>query len=177
LVQCEAAEFVVKPAIGAGSRDAQRYSRTELPRAAQHIERLGAAGRSAVLQPYLASVDHQGETALIYFRGQYSHAVRKGPLLRPGRDATRALFAPEHITSRVPCADELSCARRALEVLPFPELLYARVDLIRDAQGAPRILEVELTEPSLFFNYAPDSAGDLADAALAHLAKMAGAEL
>ena len=39
------------------------------------------------------------------------------------------------------------------------------------------VLEFELTEPSLFVNYAPASAGDLADAALAHLAKAAGAEL
>jgi len=177
LAQNEAAEFVVKPAIGAGSKDTQRYRRTELRRAADHIRRLSAAGRSVVLQPYLGSVDREGETALIYFRGNFSHAIRKGPLLRLDQDATRALFAPEHITPRTPAEDELNCARGALEVMPFSELLYARVDLIRDANDAPRVLEVELTEPSLFFDQAPDSAGRMADAAVAHLAKLAGTEL
>jgi O-ureido-D-serine cyclo-ligase len=42
--------------------------------------------------------------------------------------------------------------------MPFDELLYARVDLIHDDDGAPRVLELELTEPSLFFGHAPGSA-------------------
>jgi len=32
------------------------------------------------------------------------------------------------------------------------------VDLIRDADAAPRVLELELTEPSLFFAHAVGSA-------------------
>jgi hypothetical protein len=47
--------------------------------------------------------------------------------------------------------------------------LYARVDLIRDDTGQPRVLELEMTEPSLFFRHAPGSAGRLADAVLARL--------
>jgi hypothetical protein len=30
-------------------------------------------------------------------------------------------------------------------------LTYARVDVVEDADGAPLLLELELTEPSLFF--------------------------
>jgi O-ureido-D-serine cyclo-ligase len=37
-------------------------------------------------------------------------------------------------------------------------LSYARVDLIRSDDGHPRLLELELTEPSLFFAQAPGSA-------------------
>jgi len=43
-----------------------------------HIARLLEQQRSVLLQPYLDRVDEQGETALIYFEGQYSHAIRKG---------------------------------------------------------------------------------------------------
>ena len=43
-------------------------------------------------------------------------------------------------------------------------LAYARVDLIRDADGAPRLLELELTEPSLFFAHAEGSADRFAAA-------------
>ena len=155
LVQHAASEFVVKPAISSGARDAQRYGRRELDAAILHIRRLLDAERSVVVQPYLDQVDADGETALIYFGGRFSHAIRKGALLRRGEKPTRALFAAEHISARVPKLDELRTAERALDAIPFATLLYARVDLIRDANAAPCVLELELTEPSLFFAYAP----------------------
>jgi O-ureido-D-serine cyclo-ligase len=151
-------ELVVKPAVGAGSRDALRHGREETTAIEAHIERLTAAGRSALLQPYLERVDEQGETALIYFDGRFSHAIRKAALLERGAGAVRALFAAERIEPRAPAADELAVAARVLAALPFGMPLYARVDLIRDAEGAPRLLELELTEPSLFFDHAPGSA-------------------
>ena len=161
-------EFVVKPAVGAGSRDAQRYARADCANALVHARRLLGAGRSVLLQPYLDRVDAYGETALIFFNGAFSHAIRKGPLLCRGEAPTRALFAPEHILPRTPGADELLVAERTLAAIPFAQpLLYARVDLIRDASGAPCVLELELTEPSLFFAHAPGSAERFAKAILA----------
>ena len=157
LVQHAASEFVVKPAISSGSRDAQRYGRRELDAAILHIRRLQDAERSVVVQPYLDRVDADGETALIYFGGRFSHAIRKGPLLRRGEGPTRALFAAEHICARVPKLDELRTAERALGAIPFAMPLYARVDLIRDADAVPCVLELELTEPSLFFAHAAGS--------------------
>jgi O-ureido-D-serine cyclo-ligase len=160
-----AIEFVVKPAIGAGSRDAQRYHSSDRNDAIAHARRLLDAGRSVLLQPYLERVDEHGETALIFFDGKFSHAIRKGPLLRRGEGPTRALFAAEHITPRQPSAAELALAERTLGVIPFPRpLLYARVDLIHDADGSPRVLELELTEPSLFFAQAARSAARFARA-------------
>ena len=158
LVQQAATEFVVKPAVSSGARDAQRYGRRELDAATAHVARLLDADRSVVLQPYLDRVDADGETALIYFGGAFSHAIRKGPLLRRGDGPTRALFAAEQITARVPRLDELRTGERALGAIPYATPLYARVDLIRDADGAPRVLELELTEPSLFFAHAAGSA-------------------
>lgn len=151
-------EFVVKPSVGAGSRDAQRYGREEHDAALAHATRLLDANRSVLLQPYLARVDAHGETALIFFAGAFSHAIRKGPLLKRGEGPTRALFATEHITPRSPSAEEIAVAGRTLAAMPFGALLYARVDLIHDDDGAPRVLELELTEPSLFFAHAPGSA-------------------
>jgi O-ureido-D-serine cyclo-ligase len=129
------------------------------------------ARRSALLQPYLPSVDRDGETALIYLDGRFSHAIRKGPLLPSGAAATAALFAAEEITPRAPGADERAVAERILAALPFGTLLYARVDLIRGEQGEPRLLELEITEPSLFLAQAPGSAERLAAATLQRLAR------
>jgi O-ureido-D-serine cyclo-ligase len=158
-------EFVVKPSVGAGSRDAQRYARSERESAIEHAQRLLDANRSVLLQPYLARVDAHGETALLFFDGRFSHAIRKGPLLRRGEGPTRALFAAEHITPREASADEIAVAERTLAAIPFAKpLLYARVDLIHDDAGAPCVLELELSEPSLFFAQAPGSAERFAKA-------------
>jgi glutathione synthase/RimK-type ligase-like ATP-grasp enzyme len=152
------AELVVKPAIGAGSRDAERHRRAEVARAVAHAKRLLNANRSVLLQPYLERVDRDGETALMFFEGRFSHAIRKGPLLPPGGAATRGLFAAESITPRVPGADEMRLAEKIVAAVPFGIPLYARIDLIRADDGAPCLLELELTEPSLFFAHAAGSA-------------------
>jgi glutathione synthase/RimK-type ligase-like ATP-grasp enzyme len=157
-------EFVVKPAVGAGARGARRFmSRTDEARS--HAQELLGEGRDVLVQPYLARVDAQGETALIHFDGQYSHAIRKGPLLAPDGAATSALFAPEQISPREPGAAERALAAKVLAALPFAQTpLYARVDLLAGEDGQPVLLELELTEPSLFFDHAPGSAGRFVEA-------------
>lgn len=162
------ADFVIKPCVGAGSRDAQRHRRDDRAAAVTHLRRLLDAGRSALLQPYLDRVDADGETALLFFAGAFSHAIRKGPLLRRDEDPTRALFAPEHIQARTPGADELVLAQHVLAAIPCTDpLLYVRIDLLRDARGQPAVLELELAEPSLFFASAPGSVERFAAAVLA----------
>ncbi len=112
-----------------------------------------------LFQPYFDSVDEAGETALMFFDGVFSHAIRKGPLLVADEGPTEALFAAETISAREPGKDELALARATLKALGTAEpLAYARVDLIRAADGAPRVLELELTEPSLFFPYGEGAA-------------------
>lgn len=158
-------EFVVKPAISAGSRDTRRHLHERRPEAIAHIQDLLDAGRTVLVQPYLDGVDTAGETALIFFCDDYSHAIRKGPLLQRGRGATELLFATEQIDPRLASDTELTLARCALEALPFDAPLYARVDVLPAPDG-PRLLELELIEPSLFFDHAPGSAA----AFVSHLA-------
>lgn len=160
---CDVEDFVVKPAIGVGSRDAARYRRAEAARAASHLARLLEARRAAMLQPYLGHVDQHGETAVLYLGGQFSHSIRKGPLLRAGAAMVEGLFAPEEISPRTADAAELTVAAAAYRGLPFDSPPYARVDLLRDGQGAPVVLELELTEPSLFLEHAPGAATRFAD--------------
>ena len=157
-----AEEFVVKPAVSAGSRDTQRYARAQDFAAGNHIARLLEQGRSTMLQPYLRSVDSAGEAALIYFDGQFSHAIGKEALLRPDEPATATPHATGDITPREAEPVERQLAESVLSAVqqllqldqPLP---YARIDIIRDDAGNPRLLELELTEPSLFFAQAPGS--------------------
>ncbi len=167
------ADFVVKPCVGAGSRDAQRYARSQEALACAHVDKLLGQGRSVLLQPYLDAVDSSGETALMFFGGEFSHAIRKGPLLQRDQGPTRALFAPEMISARVPGDDELALARAVLDSLPGGPLAYARVDLIRGSDGAPCLLELELTEPSLFFPFDEGAAARFVAVLAARLRKAA----
>ena len=148
-------DVVVKPSVGAGSRDAQRHPRHNRDAIVAHAQRLLDRNRSVLLQPYLDAVDEHGETALLFFEGEFSHAIRKGPLLKRGEGPTAGLYAEETIEPRTPSPDELAVAHRALAAIPFRQpLSYARVDLIRDGDGAPRLLELELVEPSVFAAHA-----------------------
>jgi len=166
----DAPDFVVKPAVGAGSRDAQRHARDDRSGIVAHARRLLDARRSVLLQPYLDRVDEHGETALLFFDGVFSHAIRKGPLLKRGAGATTGLYAKETIEPRTPSSDELAVAQRALAAIPFEQpLLYARVDLIRDDDGSPRLLELELVEPSVFAEHADGVAERFAQAILRRL--------
>ena len=145
------APFVVKPAVGAGSIGAARYEGGD-ERAHAHVEELHAAGKTVMVQPYLDTVDREGEIALLYVDGTFSHAVRKAPLLDAGGEPGSGLYVEERISAAEPTTEERELAERALEAVPFPrdQLLYARVDLL----PGPVVLEVELTEPSLFLGYA-----------------------
>lgn len=160
--------FVVKPTVSAGSRDTLRHPNDEAGEVAArtHIADLIARGKTAMVQPYFDSVDELGETAQMFIAGEYSHAIRKGPMLAIGADGERVggLYLREQIEPRTPTADERDVAERIIAAIPGGAPLYARVDLIRMADGSPVLLELELCEPSLFFLHGEDSAERLADA-------------
>ena len=147
-----AGEHVVKPVISAGARDTGRYPAGADSTA--HAQALLAEGRHVMVQPYLAAVDTEGETSLLWFDGAFSHAARKAPVLVPD------LADPDEveITARVATPAQLALAEAALAAVPLEgTLLYARVDLLPGDDGAPVLIELELAEPSLFFLTAPEA--------------------
>ena len=169
-----AGTVVLKPTVGAGSIDAARFDLSdsaEASSAREHATRLLVSGRSVMVQPYLDQIDAAGETALMYFGGVFSHAVKKGAMLAATREMVDGLYYEEEIEPYAPSEAELSVGALALAAVPggSDRLLYARVDLVPDASGSPLLMELELTEPSLFMRFAPDSPQRLA-AALASFA-------
>lgn len=155
---------VVKPAVGAGSVDAGRH--TDRASAERHVAELLAAGRTAMVQPFLPSIAGRGETALMYFAGVFSHAIHKGPMLpETGIVRPYGLFQPESIAAREPTAAERAAGDRVIAWIGerFGTLAYARIDVVPGPDGAPAVLECELAEPSLFLGTAPDAAARLAE--------------
>lgn len=146
-------EHVVKPTVSAGARDTRRFAAGSDSTA--HALALLEAGRKVMVQPYQAAVDGAGETAVLSFLGAHSHAARKAPVLVP------TLADPQEVEIS-PCTAteaQLEVARAALACVPIASpLLYARVDVVPGADGAPVLMELEVTEPCLFLGQAPGSA-------------------
>jgi hypothetical protein len=148
-------DFVVKPSVSAGARLSARYRGGDDPR--DHIGRIHAHGVTAMLQPYLATVDAAGESGTYVFGGAVSHAIRKGAILEQGKPAVDDLDAASH-QSVGPADVDPELAAFALRVLDAaPEVLYARVDTAPTHEG-PVLLELEVTEPFLFLEHAPGAA-------------------
>jgi O-ureido-D-serine cyclo-ligase len=154
-------DLVIKPAVSAGSFATIRStSQDDHAAGAAHLA-TQLAERDMLVQRYQASVDDYGERALIAIDGELTHAVRK---------TARFAGDQEQVSpAAVPIADdERALAERVLARAPGP-LLYARIDLVRDDSGAPRLMELELIEPSLFFARHPPSAARFAAALAARL--------
>ncbi|MFD0559306.1 glutathione synthase/RimK-type ligase-like ATP-grasp enzyme [Stackebrandtia endophytica] len=158
-------EWVLKPSIGAGSRNAGRYQmETQAVEAADHVAALHRSGLTVMAQPYMSDVDVNGERALVYIDGEFSHAIRKGAMLEGPYRGLDELYKAETITPLTVDDADRELAETALAAVPTDRtLLYARVDLVESQVGTV-VLEVEVAEPSLFFGHDPESAARLARA-------------
>ncbi len=147
--------FVVKPTVSAGSRDTAAYPAGAIE-AVAHVQSLLAAGRPVMVQPYLEAVDTDGETSVLVFDGVVSHGARKAAILETGAGVRNDIDSRAFVTPRDPSNDERALALRVFSVVHGwgDELLYARVDLL----PGPVLIELEVTEPSLFLRHAPGSA-------------------
>ena len=138
-------DAIVKPTVAGGSLGLRRASGGE------------AVPERHMAQPFLPEVVSEGELSLVFFDGEFSHAVRKIPKEGDIR------VQPEHggiVTTAEPTAEERAVAERVIEAADR-DLLYARVDLVGDGL----LIELEAIEPRFFFAYAPpQAAGKLAQA-------------
>jgi hypothetical protein len=164
-------EFVVKPTISGGGFETARYRPHEHEEARAHIARLLAVGRMVMIQPYLATVDTEGEVGLVFLGGRFSHAIGKAPMLRPGAGGRHHLIDNQVITAATPTAAHLSTAEAALAAAEryYGPTTYARVDMVPLGDGTPGVLELELLDPALYFETAPGTAHRFAQVLLERL--------
>jgi glutathione synthase/RimK-type ligase-like ATP-grasp enzyme len=167
-------EVVIKPSIGAGSVGVDRFRMddpADAQRAQAHAHDLLEAGQTVLVQPYIDRVDTDGETGVVMLHGEYSHAVTKSAMLGAPRETVAGLYKAEVITPRQPSAAELELADRTMRSLRWPasDLLYARVDMLAEPDGTPILIELELTEPSLFMGKVSGSERGLAGAIVSAL--------
>jgi len=157
--------FVVKPAVSCGAKDTARYDARNAAKARDHVRRLQANGRTVLVQPYLAAVEAKGEVAIMFIGGAYSHSIRRGALLNDIGLPEEGQIMPLNVQTYEATPEERSLAEQVMFHVPGDpvDLLYGRVDLVPGPDGKAMILEVELTEPSLFLDFSKGGVERLAD--------------
>jgi glutathione synthase/RimK-type ligase-like ATP-grasp enzyme len=148
------ADIIVKPQISGGSHETLRL-------AAGQVLTGGPSG-PAMLQPFLPAVTGEGELSLLYFGGVFSHAVSK---IASDGDYRVQYQHGGRYQPLTPGADALDAASRVLAAANR-SLTYARIDLLRGADGVLRLMELEAIEPDLYLDRAPDGGAAFARAML-----------
>ena len=156
------APFVIKPAVSCSAKDTTRYDPDDVTTARAHVKRLHDEGRTVMVQPYVSAIERDGEVSLIFLGGEYSHSIRRCAVLAGGATPKTDDRLTEVVGRHSVTAEERALAERVMRKLgadnPSSDLLYARIDLVTGPDGQPMILEVELTEPSLFLAYSDGGA-------------------
>ena len=146
-------DIVIKPPVSASATGTHRLRANDrLP--------ADTIGKPIIVQPFLHSVTDEGEYSLMLFDGVFSHAVVKRPKAGDYRVQPH-LGGREEACS--PPDGAIEIARAALAAAPG-DPAYARVDLVRGNDGELKIMELELIEPSLWLEHAPDKGESFAAA-------------
>ena len=119
-------------------------------------------GRRMMVQPWLNTITTSGEWSLIFFNGKLSHALAKVPA--PGEFRVQPEYGGIIRRCDPPPGSE-DVANAALAAAPTPTL-YARVDLVVGNCGSFEVIELELIEPTLWLDEAPEAAPLFAAAVL-----------
>ena len=146
---CE--KIVIKPEVGGGAWRQVLYEKgAPLP------DKDLMPPSSALVQPFLRSVQDEGEFSFLYFGGHFSHAVLKRP--KAGDYRVQSLYGG-HEEAYSPTAQERTQARAVLDVLSYTPL-YARIDLLRGDHGRLLLIELEMIEPYLYLPFAEGAGAD-----------------
>jgi glutathione synthase/RimK-type ligase-like ATP-grasp enzyme len=147
-------ELIIKPTVSATAHDTFRLS--DYDRALEPV----FYRRSFMVQPFVPAIVDEGEYSLFYFAGEYSHTILKSPV--PGDFRVQEEYGGV-ITAAEPEPRLITTAAAVLSNVP-DELLYARIDLVRDARGGFMLMELELIEPALYFRMDADAPARFASA-------------
>ena len=146
-------DLVIKPPISASAYGTHRLGPSDSIPAE-------TAGRAMMVQPFLASVMDEGEYSLMLFDGEFSHSIVK-------RAKAGDFRVQPHLGGTELSCDPPPGSRGVAEaaLAAAPEMpAYARVDLIRLADGSLGVIELELIEPALWLDHAPDKGASFAAA-------------
>jgi glutathione synthase/RimK-type ligase-like ATP-grasp enzyme len=153
-------DVVVKPSVSASAHQTWRMSADEAETREAEFSSMVESGR-VLVQPFLEAIRTEGEWSLLFYGGEYSHAVLK----RPRHDDFRVQQTHGGTADvQEPPRDVVEQGYRAVEATGQASL-YARVDgCVVDGRFV--LMELELIEPDLFLRAHPAAPQRLAAALL-----------
>jgi len=152
----------IKPQVGACASDTLRFTLDAFDSAQEFLNTNNH--KDMMVQPYLDSVETEGELSAIFIDDMFTHGVQKIPV--PGDYRVQDDFGASDFPFTF-SKHEIDEMHKVLTLVPDCEqLLYARFDYLRDSDGSLLLNELELVEPSLFFRHCSNSAIVFADAIL-----------
>jgi hypothetical protein len=154
----EVEQIVVKPRVSGGA-----YRTLRLAPGQRMVD---APEGPAMIQPYLPSIQSEGETSLLFFGGRLSHVVAKRPVA--GEFRVQVQYGGGYMSLPEPPAGALALAERTLAAIG-EDLLYARIDMARGTDGGWLLMEAELIEPDFYLATAPGGGKRFAEAVKARL--------
>lgn len=151
--------IIVKPVIGTNATDTFVLSQDDWRSRVADLQST-FAGRSAMVQPFIANIRDEGEFSMFYIGGEFSHAIQKVPKAGDYR------VQEEHGATIRPVAPEarLLAAANKIMGLVAPSPVYARADFVRGPDGRFLVMELELIEPSMYLRMDPEAPGRFARA-------------
>lgn len=99
-----------------------------------------------MVQPFLSTIQEEGEYSFIFIDGVFCHALLK--TAKSGDYRIQSTYGGTE-TPISPAPQDLSAAQSILRILDEPPL-YARVDMLRGDDGSLLLMELELIEPYLY---------------------------
>ncbi len=144
-------EIVIKPVISANADDTFRLKADSVNEMIPQLCEIFKS-REYMVQPFMKSIVDEGEYSVFFFGDVYSHTILK----TPKREDFRVQEEHGAMLRKVePEEDLLLLAQDTLKEID-PKPLYSRIDFVRFRETFA-VMEIELIEPSLYFNLDPDS--------------------
>ncbi len=151
-------QIIIKPTISANSDNTFWLQKESFKNDKQRLEN-SLKNRQLMVQPFVPAIIEQGEYSLFYFNNRFSHSILKTP--KSGDFRVQEEHGG-HLQSIQPSPALMQAAENAMQTLP-EKVLYARIDLV-EFQGDYHLMEIELIEPSLYFNLDKNAAPRFAQA-------------
>jgi len=145
-------KIIIKPVVGANADNIILGSKFEIKSQLNEIQEVYSE-LPHIIQPFLNSVLKEGEFSLMYFNKKFSHALLKIP--KEGDFRVQEEHGGKiNLIKKVP-KEIQNLSDKVMKVLP-KNCFYSRIDILL-MHGEPKVIEVELIEPSLYFNLDPES--------------------
>lgn len=145
-------QIIIKPRISAGAEDTFWITREHVMGFHNPLSQ-AFKDRPFMVQPFMPRIVSEGEFSVFFFREDYSHTILK----TPKTDDFRVQEEHGGLLKKVEPEEKLLATARQVWETIQPAPLYTRADFVRTQDETFALMELELIEPSLYFNLDPES--------------------